>query len=401
MSSINGGLDAAVAVVGAGPVGMFAALALARRGIEVTLVEQGPDEVRSEWRGSTVHPPTVDMLDELGLAGPVLREAVRVHELTFRDLELETAATFDYSLLEGLTAHPYRLQYEQYKLVRQLRDALAEEARVDVSFDSAVVGLRQDRDRVELDVDTAQGRRVVRSAWLVGADGAHSAVRRLLAVGFPGFTYDFMSLVAATPFPFERHVAGLGPVCYWSGPHGRFSLIRTPDTWRTALSTRTRAEEHDERIQQPHPEFVADVELLLKGAVPAAEIELTQHQLYRSHQRVADAFRVGRVLLAGDAAHLSSTTGGMGLNSGIHDARALAVALASDAPDVGASVYAERRRDVATRVVQPATTANRQSVDALDLEQRGARLEQLAALAASPEAARSYLVGASMIGVEH
>lgn len=391
--------EAPVVVLGGGPVGMVAALAMAQRDISVLVLEQGPDEVRSEWRGSTLHPPTVEQLDELGLAEPMLKEAIRVHTLDYRDLELEEIASFPYELLVGETRFPFRLQYEQYKLVRQLRQAVAASPNVDIWFGHQVVGLRQDEAQVELTV-AAEGKHTkVTCQWAVAADGAHSTARKLLEVPFPGFTYPYQSLVVATPFPFEDVVENLGAVGYWSGPRGRFSLIRTPDVWRAALSTGTGVNE--EPSPGTHPDFLADVRLLLGRDPDAEEMPLRQHQMYRSHQRVAESFRIGRVLLAGDAAHLSSTTGGMGLNSGIHDAVAVAAALADHDPDAATAAYAERRRRIAEEHVQPATTVNRTSADEVDIDSRRQRLRQLQSVAADDRQAREYLRRVSMLGIQH
>ncbi|MER5454494.1 NAD(P)/FAD-dependent oxidoreductase [Micromonospora sp. NPDC002389] len=393
-------VEAPVVVLGGGPVGMVTALALARYDIGVVVLEQGHDEVRSEWRGSTVHPPTLELLDELDLAAPVLAEAVRVRRLDYRDLELTESAQFSYDLLEGETRYPFRLQYEQYKLVRQLRRAVAEAPNVDLRFGHEVVGLRQDDTRVELEVAVDGERRTVSCRWAVAADGAHSIARKLLDVPFPGFTYPSMSLVVATPFRFEDAVPDLSEVGYWSGPRGRFSLIRTPDIWRAALSTNTGVD--DEPPTGTHPDFLAAVELLLGSPTPPdGLLPLHQHQMYRSHQRLADSFRIGRVLLAGDAAHLSSTTGGMGLNSGIHDAMAVAAALAESDQDTATTAYAQRRRSIAERFVQPTTTENRTSADAADLAGRRERLVRLRAVADNAEEARAYLRRVSMLGIQH
>ncbi|MET8121610.1 NAD(P)/FAD-dependent oxidoreductase [Micromonospora sp. NPDC005189] len=399
MASPSSAVHAPVVVLGGGPVGMVTALALARRDIPVIVLERGHDEVQSEWRGSTVHPPTTELLDELDLAAPLLKDAVRVHRLDYRDLELTESACFSYEVLEGETRYPFRLQYEQYKLIRLLRRAVAETPNVDMRFGHDVVGLRQNDTGVELDVAVDGAGAVVTCRWAVAADGAHSTARKLLDVPFPGFTYPSLSLVVATPFRFEDAVPDLGAVGYWSGPQGRFSLIKTPDIWRAALSTPTGVD--DEPPVGTHPAFLDAVKLLLGGRPDARELPLSQHQLYRSHQRLAASFRIGRVLLAGDAAHLSSTTGGMGLNSGIHDAMAVAAALAERDQDAATTEYAQRRRSVAERFVQPTTTENRTSADGVEVAGRRERLSRLRALAENPEDARKYLRRVSMLGIQH
>ncbi len=390
---------APIIIVGGGPVGMVTALALERRGIPAVILESGPDELRSEWRGSTIHPPTAEILDDLGLAPQILDNAVHLDRLTYRDLELSGEASFNYSLLDGLTRFPFRMQYEQYKLVRLLKSTLVEH-NIETRYDHEVVDLRQDDAGVALEVDVAGERRTFTSNWVIGTDGAHSTVRKVLGVPFPGFTYPFQSLVAATPFAFDEYLPGLSPVSYWTGPRGRFSLIRTPDVWRIAVSTSTTADETYVREgDRPHADFLAGVDLLLSGKVDPLGIELQQHQMYRTHQRLAETFKIGRVLLAGDAAHLTSTTGGMGLNSGIHDASALANAFGTPDENAALEEYAEGRRRLAEQVIQPMTTQRRQGTDLSNMDARRERLANLISLASNEETAREHLVGTSMLHV--
>ncbi len=394
-----------VVVVGGGPVGLVAALSLAHRGIASVVLETGSDDVRSEWRGSTLHPPTMEILDHLGLAQQIVPGATRVSALQYRDLEVDEVAAFDYSVLESLSPFPSRWQFEQYKLVRILRSAAAEHADVDVRYGHTVTGLADDGDGVTLEVATPDGPTTIRTPWVVAADGSHSSVRKLLGIEFPGWTYPHQSLVVATPFAFEDHIEGLSEVGYWSGPRGRLSLIRTPDIWRAALSTDTAVDDDtdDHDATRPHPAYLAAMgDLLGRECAPGeGPLELRQHQLYRSHQRVAATFMSGRCVLIGDAAHLSSTTGGMGLNSGVHDAWELAPALAEalrTGEGTAVRTCAERRRDMAIDVIQPTTTDARAAADVGDLEGRRARILRLRELAGNEETAREFLRGTSMIG---
>ena len=388
-----------VYIVGGGPVGMITALELESYGIQATILESGADELRSEWRGSTLHPPTIEILDGLGLSADILNEGVRLERLCYRDLELEGEASFEYNLLAGLTRFPFRVQFEQYKLIRLLKRAL-NERRVETRYGCAVVGLHQDDDGVELEVESGSARDTIRSRWAIGADGAHSTVRKAVQVSFPGFTYPFQSLVVATRFPFDVYLPDVSPVTYWTGPRGRFSLIRTPDIWRIALTTDTRSGEAFVRQgSQPHSHFISDVELLFRGKVDPLEMKLEQHQMYRTHQRLAATFRCKNVLLAGDAAHLSSTTGGMGLNSGIHDAHALANAFGQHDRESSLTAYADGRRRMAEEIIQPLTTSSRQGTDLSSVAARADRLANLVNLASDPSKAQQYLVRASMLDV--
>lgn len=391
-------LDARVAIVGGGPAGMVAALALHQRGVAVTVIESDPDQVRSEWRGSTLHPPTLEIFDDLGFAEPILENGVRLERMVYRDLELEEEASFPYELISEFTRFPFRLQYEQYKVLRHLKDALVAND-IPVLYEHTVTEFAQDDEAVTIKIESHGTTTTLKAEYLLAADGAHSTVRKSLKLDFPGFTYPTQSLIVATPFEFESHVDGLPPVSYWSGPRGRVSVIRTPDIWRLAISTGLSVDdEYEYHGDNPHPAFVDGMNLLLDGAVDPLSIEIKQHQFYRSHQRLASKLRVGRVLLAGDAAHLASTTGGMGLNSGVHDAHQFAVAFEKDDLDAALDAYAEGRRSVAEKLVQPMTTDNRAGTDLLDRTHRLTRLKELQVQASHHGTARDHLYRAAMLG---
>lgn len=391
-------LDTRVAIVGGGPVGMVAALSLHQRGVPVIVIESDPDQVRTEWRGSTLHPPTLEIFDEVGIVEPILDHGVRLERMVYRDLELEGEASFPYALISEYTRFPFRLQYEQYKVIRHLKDALRASG-VPVLYEHTVTAFDQKDTSVTITMVSDGTERSLSAEWLLATDGAHSIVRKSLKLNFPGFTYPTQSLVIATPLDLENYVTDLPPVSYWSGPRGRVSVIRTPDIWRAAITTNLSAdEEYDYRGDNPHPSFLDGMGLLLRGQQDPATIEIKQHQFYRSHQRLASAFRVGRVLLAGDAAHLASTTGGMGLNSGVHDAHQFALAFENADPDDALAVYARGRRTVSEKLIQPMTTDNRTGTDLLDRDHRQARLDELRRRAADPVLAKEHLYSAAMIG---
>lgn len=388
-----------VAVIGAGPVGLAATLALAHRGVRVVLLEEGDGSVRTEWRGSTLHPPTLEILSELGLAQPVVEEGVRVESVQYRDLELPGVAEFHVTALGKATPFPFRLQFEQYKLVRLLQEAIAARPSADIRFRHRVESVRQEHDHVDLTMNTPQGKETVRARWAIAADGSHSRTRHHLGIGFSGTSHTAPSLVMATPVDLAEHIPDLAPVSYWSGPHGRVSMIRTPDVWRIAMTVEPDTEEPETTItnstQDPR------VSRVLSPLLGDRQLPLLQHQIYRSHQRVADRFQQGRVFLTGDAAHITATTGGMGLNSGVHDVwylvRSLTPRLEAPPEQPEITAYEEVRRDVALRVVQPATDTNRRQSDLDTPEARLHRLEQLMARAGDSRIHHSSVERMSML----
>lgn len=385
-------------IVGGGPVGTIAAIGLARSGIGATLLERGPIEVASEWRGSTVHPPTLEILDRWGVGSGALSGGLRVPVVQYRDVEIDDVVQFDYGRLAGRTRFPFRMQYEQYKMLRDLRDAARSSSSIDVRYGCEVVAVDPGDDDRPASVTTRAGD-VFRSHCVIAADGSHSAVRRALQIEMHGTTYPTWSIVIATSIAIESFRPGIAAVSYWSGPDGRISVIRTPDTWRIALSTDDPLDD-DASSDTVHPRVDAAMSWIVgEGNWQASS--LLQHQAYRSHQRVAATFRSGRVVLVGDAAHLAATTGGMGLNSGIHDAYALVGLLVpvwtSGDEAEALATYALRRRQVAVDSVQPATSANRAAADARELDARRDRLGSLAAVAADPAQHDEFVARASML----
>src|SRR5215467_4849078 len=172
-----------VVVVGAGPVGLTAALALGRRGIPAVVLAAEPEPVM-ELRGSTFHPPTLDLLDEFGIVPRMIDMGLKAPTWQFRDRETGPVATFDLSLLAGDTNHPYRVQCEQWKLMRLLEEELRKIPGHDIRYGHEVVSVRQDADSVGVVANTNGSEVFIAGSYLIAADGAHSAVRRSLGVEF-------------------------------------------------------------------------------------------------------------------------------------------------------------------------------------------------------------------------
>src|SRR5215217_5421660 len=162
-----------VIVVGAGPVGLTAALALGRRGIPTVLLASEQALVM-ELRGSTFHPPTLDLLDEFALVPRMIEVGLKAPTWQFRDRETGPVATFDLALLGGDTNHPYRVQCEQWKLMRFLEEELRGEG-VELRFGHEVTAVRQDGDGVTVTANTASGPVSMTGRYVIAADGARSA----------------------------------------------------------------------------------------------------------------------------------------------------------------------------------------------------------------------------------
>lgn len=361
-----------IAVVGAGPVGLTAAVVLARAGVPVTVLERGPRLSRAS-RASTFHPATLDLLDGLGVADEFIARGRKVHDLQWRSRTGELLVRMSYEAIADRTAHPFRLHAEQTELTPLLLKHVP-----DVRWNTEVVDVRQDADGVEL--VTSGG--TVRAEYVIAADGAHSTVRAKLGLDFPGVEYPTYALRVITTTELDRLLPGLSPMTYFRDPAGSCSVLGLPDHWRVILRV-------------PHQADVS-VEALLHKALPtlAGRIEVRDAHTYRTSRRVIDNYKVGRVLFAGDAAHLTSTAGGMNMNCGIHDAVELATALIRGSALLDEA--ARRRRNVVTDHVIPRSEARVSGVDG----QAGsvdAAVRRLAATASDPAEAAQYLVQASML----
>jgi len=390
-------INAPVIIAGAGPVGCTAALRLAQAGVPVTLLEGLPD-LPETLRASTFHPPSLDMLDELDMAKPLEAQGLVCRKYQYRDRRTGEIAEFDLGYLSEDTRHPYRLQAEQWKYTRLVWNELGEQhaGLAKCHFNSSVKGVHQTTDGVEVLVWTNGQEKILRGSFLVAADGADSAVRKAVAIEFEGFTWPEKFLVASTQFPLETKFDRLSLVNYVSDPEEWLVLLRTPSLWRVLIPTDPKIEDDALWLSD---RWIQD--RLHHMAPHDRDYEIIHRTIYRVHQRVARTYRRGRVLLAGDSAHINNPLGGMGMNGGIHDAWSLADKLirVHHGAEAGQllDLYERQRRGICVRFVQEHTINNKKLMESKDPNVQKKRQAEFMRAAADPALSRAFLLKTSMI----
>jgi 3-(3-hydroxy-phenyl)propionate hydroxylase len=384
--------DQRVIICGAGPTGLTAALFLSQAGVPVTVLESRT-HIYEDPRAATFHPPTMEMFAESGVTKRLHDLGILCPRWQFRGREEGVIAEFDLGILSDVTPYPYRLQCEQHKLVGILSEMLAGQSGCDIHYGATVEAVSQTASGVK--VTTAEGAEY-EGSYVIGADGGRSVVRKSQDIEFAGFTYQERFLVITTPTDFEQQ--GFAYSCYVSDPSEWCALFKVPaagppGVWRVVFPTK--------------PEIAAEelldhvtAEQRLQAFIPSRQPYTILHtNLYTVHQRVAVNYRNGRVLLAGDAAHVNNPLGGMGMNFGIHDAVSLADKLTrvlGGAGDGLLDLYDRQRRHVANAFLQAMTIQNKRILEEKDARKREERMNEMREIAADPAKARTFLLRTAM-----
>ena len=325
-----------VLIVGAGPVGLTAAIVLTQHGHTVTIVDDQAEGANTS-RAAVVHARTLELLTPYGVTEQLVARGVHTPVFTIRDRD---AVLVRVPFADLPTAHPYTLMISQADTESFLLERLGQLGGK-VIRPATVTGLTQDVDQVT--ASFADGQQI-RARYVIGADGMHSTVRGDIA--FRGGTYGESFVLA------DVRLSGGVPadqVILYFSPAGLVVVAPLPDGRHRIVAT------VDEAPQHPDAPFLQHL-LDERGPVahPAIVEDVVWGSRFRVHHRVADVFRANRILLAGDAAHVHSPAGGQGMNLGIEDAVTLGEALSrvlTGAPERVLDDWASARRRTAQGVV--------------------------------------------------
>jgi len=303
-----------IVVSGAGPVGLTAATILSSKGIPVIVLEK-ENQPSKEWRASTFHAGTLELLEEVGIAQNLVPKGIIADKVQYRDRQTGLYAEFDFNLIKDETNYPYRLQCPQSTYVKMLKEEFLDPAdNVELLFNSELTSLEQDKDSVTIKVQTPEGERVIETPYLLAADGARSTTRKLIDYDFTGYTLEEKFLLVGTPANFHDYIPDIAYVNYVSDPEQFLFLLKVPGAWRLLFPVPSNMTDEEATSEE-------NVQKQLQKALKTDDqFEVIEQMIYRVHQRVAEKFYKGRVVLMGDAAHVNSPMGGLGLNSGVHDA---------------------------------------------------------------------------------
>ena len=375
-----------VVIAGAGPVGLTAALLLARARVPVTVIEKRA-RLSAASKASTFHPPTLALLHSLGVLEALQGRGQVVDRLQYRTANAGVFAEFPLSDLRDETPFPYRLHLEQAELTAVLLDRLRDHSHARVLFATEFIDVDPGPSAVRVVVRLEDGEQTMSCAYLIGADGSRSDVRASLHIAFEGEDYADKVLRVMTPDALEALLPGIAPVTYLFNEGKSASFLRMADCWRIILRVPGSVDD----TQALDPDWIL---ARLREVMPDCKRLPTQKMkdVYGVARRVAARYREGRVVLIGDSAHITNTRGGMNMNCGLHDAFALATVIAQalhDGDHDGVARAADERRRVATEMLIPRTDRNVSGGEAW--------LEQVERMAADPAKRVAHLRATAML----
>lgn len=382
-----------VHICGAGPVGIVTALGLCRAGIPVTILEADTD-VCQDLKAAYYHVPSVDILEDIGMLDKLLEGGTKDPNLRFTDAGLGRSVDINLGVLSRDFRNPYAVSAGQDWFARAGYEVLkANGSDCEVKFGHKVVSTKQEEGYVTVEVDTPEGRKTIQTEWLIGCDGGRSQVRKSEDINLEGFTWPDRFLLVETNHDLEPE---FGTLDYRAnGPDWRL-VIRIPfgpgeNDWiyRVVCGIQEGTKEEDVLNEEFCQSLLQDLKPL------STAYEITDKTIYNVHQKYAETFRKGRIILAGDASHMNNPIGGLGLNSGIHDAQNLVEKFSrvwlDGEDDSLLDLYDRQRRLTCRDCIQTMSIENKKRNEITDLKEREKMMDYLEDVVSNEDKLHAFL----------
>jgi 3-(3-hydroxy-phenyl)propionate hydroxylase/6-hydroxy-3-succinoylpyridine 3-monooxygenase len=346
-----------VIVVGGGPTGFLNALGLARAGVKVRLLERAPD-IPDSPRAMVYHWSVLEGIEKLGIIDDAYNTGFKKQDYCFLVQKTGERIDFGLQVLDGHVRHPNNLHMGQNKLAEIALKHLSTYSNATVEFDTKVTNLTQDSSGVTVTAQTPAGSTKYRAKYVIGADGAGSTVRELLGLSFDGMTWPERFVATNVYYDFEKFNYARAMMVIDDGSGAIIAKIDNEGLWRCTYM---------EDASLPEETFLERLPETYSRIFPGNDpYELKAASPYRMHQRSASTYRKGRVILAGDAAHATNPTGGLGLTSGLFDTYSLYPTLAAiileGASDEVLDRWSAERKDKFENYASPQAASNKKLI---------------------------------------
>ena len=346
-----------VIIVGGGPTGFINALGLAQAGVRVTIIE-AESAINSSPRAAVYFWSVLAGLERLGILAEAESIGFAKQDYTYVVARTGERISYAINILEGHTPRPYNLHLGQHRLADIAMRRLQAFPNAAVRFGTLLQRLEQDAAGVTLTVRTRSATDTLRAKWVIGADGAGSTVRQQIGLSFDGMTWPERFVATNVYYDFERYGYARSTFVIDDGCGAIIALLDNQGLWRCTYM---------EDAALPEETCLERVPAAFARVLPGnGAFRLDRASPYRMHQRSAPRYRVGRVVLAGDAAHVTNPTGGLGLTCGLFDSFALYPALSAivlQGADSGVlDRYSDARRDAFVNRASPQAVANKRLI---------------------------------------
>lgn len=315
---------APVLIIGGGPTGLSLALGLARYKIRTILIEKNRN-ISDQSKAPVVHLRTREILEHWGMGEKFLTVGNLVRKLEIKSSDDEKILfSLNFEELEDEAHLPGILIIEQSETEKILLESLKETGLCDIRFDQEAVFIEPKKDEVLVKVTTPQGDENFYGQYVIGCDGASSFVRDSLKMKFEGFTYSVRTVLADIKIEDQRD--DLPWPRFYNGRNQVTVGIQIRSGFWRIIHLESGISEEQEKKQEISP---SEVKEWVQQVLGAGEFDLVWASPFKIHRRSTPHFRMGRIFLAGDAAHVHSPVGGQGMNAGIQDSHNLAWKLAA------------------------------------------------------------------------